>query len=83
MSSFRVTLGVLVQLHERLAVSVRTGLRNQGSAWYVPLGADLLVSLLPWLDLGATFDLAGHIAPANGIGYSDRWVLNVFAVAHV
>lgn len=77
-SEFRVPLGLLFQIGPHLSVAARSGYRHQGSAGYVPVGGDVVISYGP-LDLGATVDVAGQIAPDNGSGYTDQITVRGFA----
>jgi len=60
----------------------RTGIRNQGSAYYVPLGVDATVSVSR-LDVGVTLDLAGQVSPSNGNGYFDLLTVRGFAQVRI
>lgn len=77
-SELRLPVGVLYQLDKHVALAGRTGFRSQGSARFIPLGADFIVSVSR-LDVGVTFDLAGQIAPDNGRGFFDVLALRGFA----
>lgn len=81
-SELRLPVGVLYQVNPYLAVVGRSGIRNQGSAYYVPFGADVTVSVSR-LDLGVTFDLAGQVSPDNGSGYFDLLTVRGFAQVRI
>ncbi|HTR55584.1 MAG TPA: hypothetical protein VMJ10_33130 [Kofleriaceae bacterium] len=69
--------GLLFQLDPHVAIAARSGFRAEGSAYYVPLGADAILTAGP-LDIGVTVDLAGQIAPSNGSGYTDLLTVRGF-----
>jgi hypothetical protein len=77
-SELRLPVGILYQVSPYLAVVGRSGIRNQGSAYFVPFGADVTVSASR-LDFGVTFDLAGQVSPSNGSGYFDLLTVRGFA----
>ncbi len=77
-SDFHFPVGLLVQLDPHFSFAVRSGYRYQGSAGFVPAGADAVGSFGP-LDIGVTFDIAGQISPSNGNGYFDVLTTRAFA----
>lgn len=81
-SELRLPAGILYQVSPYIALVGRTGIRNQGSAYYVPLGADATVSVSR-LDFGVTFDLAGQVSPSNGNGYFDLLTIRGFAQVRI
>ena len=81
-SEVRLPVGVLYQVNSYVAVVGRTGIRNQGSAYFVPLGVDATVSVSR-LDVGVTLDLAGQVSPSNGNGYFDLLTVRGFAQVRI
>ncbi len=81
-SEFRLPAGILYQVNPYVALVGRTGIRNQGSAYFVPLGADATVSVSR-LDVGVTLDLAGQVSPSNGSGYFDLLTVRGFAQVRI
>lgn len=81
-SEFRLPVGVLYQLNPYVALVGRTGIRNQGSAYFVPLGVDATISVSR-LDFGVTLDLAGQVSPSNGNGYFDLLTVRGFAQVRI
>ena len=77
-SDFHFPIGLLFQLSPNYSVAVRSGYRNQGSAGYVPAGADATASFSR-LDVGVTLDVAGQISPSNGTGYFDIFTARLWA----
>ena len=81
-SELRLPVGILYQVNSYVALVGRTGIRNQGSAYYVPLGVDATVSVSR-LDVGVTLDLAGQVSPSNGNGYFDLLTVRGFAQVRI
>lgn len=81
-SELRLPVGVLYQVNPNLAVIGRSGIGNVGSAYFVPFGADVTVSVSR-LDIGVTFDLAGQVSPDNGPGYFDLLTVRGFAQVRI
>jgi hypothetical protein len=81
-SELRLPVGVLYQVNPYVALVGRTGIRNQGSAYFVPLGVDATVSVSR-LDVGVTLDLAGQVSPSNGNGYFDLLTVRGFAQVRI
>jgi hypothetical protein len=81
-SEFRLPVGILYQVNPYVALVGRTGIRNQDSAYYVPLGVDATVSVSR-LDVGVTLDLAGQVSPSSGNGYFDLLTVRGFAQVRI
>lgn len=81
-SEFRLPVGILYQVNPYIALVGRTGVRNQDSAYFVPLGADATVSVSR-LDFGVTLDLAGQVSPADGPGFFDLLTVRGFAQVRI
>jgi hypothetical protein len=80
-SEVRLPLGILYQLDSHVALVGRSGIRNQGSAWYIPLGADVMVTVSR-LDLGLSLDLAGQVSPDSG-AFADLLGVRGFAQVRI
>jgi hypothetical protein len=74
-------IGVLLQIVEPLSVTLSTGYHaliatgggTTGVSHYIPLGADVVLSPNPSLDIGVSLALAGTVSDASGanLGYGD------------
>jgi hypothetical protein len=69
-SELRLPVGLLFQITPNFSFAVRSGVRRQGGASYIPIGADVTYAVSR-IDVGVTLDIAGQVGPANGSGYTD------------
>ncbi len=88
-ASFVVNLpvGLLLSPDDHFAIALRSGLRTVfpaggGSTKAIPLGVDLMVSVSPQVELGASFDLAGNV-DEPGASYTDVRQLGVWLQARL
>jgi hypothetical protein len=77
-SEFNIPIGILYQLTPHVSVAGRSGIHTEGSAYFVPIGADITLTSSR-IDFGVQFDLAGQVSPSNGNGYADVLRLRAFA----
>ena len=77
-SEFRLPLGILYQANENFSVAFRSGFRREGGEYNVPLGLDLTYAISR-IDIGVTANVAGHVSPSNGIGYTDLTTFRAWA----
>ncbi|HEX3764307.1 MAG TPA: hypothetical protein VHW23_36685 [Kofleriaceae bacterium] len=80
-TEYRLPLGILYQATPYFAIVGRSGFASQGSAQFVPLGADATVSVSR-LDFGVTLDLAGQVS-GTGPGYVDELTVRGFAQVRI
>jgi len=80
-TEYRLPVGMLFQIAPYFAVVGRSGFASQGSARFVPLGADATVSVSR-LDFGVTLDLAGQVS-GPGPGFADELTVRGFAQVRI
>lgn len=77
-----IPVGLLAQVHEMIAVGVRTGFRFQSvspdmgdsiTSKYVPLAFDGMVNIIKMIDVGFTFELAGNTDDYAGTQNISIW----------
>ncbi|HEY6175763.1 MAG TPA: hypothetical protein VIX73_14990 [Kofleriaceae bacterium] len=80
-SEVRLPIGILYQLDKHVALVGRTGIRSQDSAYFIPLGADVMVTISR-LDFGLSLELAGQVSPDSG-AFADLLGVRGFAQVRI
>jgi hypothetical protein len=81
-SETRLPLGIMYQLNPHVAFVGRSGFRKQENAYFVPLGADALLTVSR-LDVGISLDVAGQVSPSGGPGFADLLSVRGFAQVRI
>jgi hypothetical protein len=86
--TINLPIGLLAQVAPNFAVTLRTGFETiivasgaGGAQYFVPLGADAVLSPSRALDVGASFSVAGQVAhssPAASGGYTDIFMASLW-----